>query len=324
MMNAEKRNHFPAEETDLLPERDAPEVCELQEIEAEEAAEETPVGEADGSELSAVGQYLKEAGRYPLLTPEQEQALFAGMRNGDKDAENQMAEANLRLVVSVAKRYCGRGLPLQDLIQEGNLGLMRAVGKFDETLGFKFSTYATWWIRQSITRAIADQARTIRIPVHMTETVNRILVKQKQLEQSLGREPTERELAEELSLPERKVLEAKLASGSIVSLDAPISEDADSCVQDFVADTRDDPFEAAAASLLSDDLQKLLATLTERERKVILLRYGLTDGRARTLEEVGREFDVTRERIRQIEAKALRKLRHPARAGRIKDYLQTA
>ena len=324
MMNAEKRNHFPAEETDLLLERDAPEVCELQEIEAEEAAEETPVGEADGSELSAVGQYLKEAGRYPLLTPEQEQALFTGMRNGDKDAENQMAEANLRLVVSVAKRYCGRGLPLQDLIQEGNLGLMRAVGKFDETLGFKFSTYATWWIRQSITRAIADQARTIRIPVHMTETVNRILVKQKQLEQSLGREPTERELAEELSLPERKVLEAKLASGSIVSLDAPILEDADSCVQDFVADTRDDPFEAAAASLLSDDLQKLLATLTERERKVILLRYGLTDGRARTLEEVGREFDVTRERIRQIEAKALRKLRHPARAGRIKDYLQTA
>ena len=313
-----------AEETELLDEGRIPEASELLKIELREEDALPVQEEGGGAEVDSVGQYLKEAGRISLLTPEEEHSLFLKVRNGDEEALNRITEANLRLVVSIAKRYRGRGLSLSDLIQEGNLGLMRAVRKFDESLGFKFSTYATWWIRQSITRALADQARTIRIPVHMVETVNRIIVHQRQMEQRLGREPTVRELAEELDLPVQKILEAKLASGGMTSLDAPIAEDGDATVQDFISDTRDDPYEAAASVLLREDLAKALATLTERERKVIMLRYGLADGVNHTLEDVGKEFGVTRERIRQIEAKAMRKLRHPTRINHIRDYTQTA
>ena len=267
--------------------------------------------------------YLKEIGRVPLLTPEEEIELAERMAKGDPYARKRLSEANLRLVVSIAKRYVGRGMQFLDLIQEGNLGLIKAVEKFDHTKGFKFSTYATWWIRQAITRAIADQARTIRIPVHMVETINKLIRISRQLLQELGREPTAEELAGEMQMPEEKVREIMKIAQEPVSLETPIGEEEDSHLGDFIPD--DDipaPAEAAAFTLLKEQLMEVLDTLTEREEKVLRLRFGLDDGRARTLEEVGKEFNVTRERIRQIEAKALRKLRHPSRSKKLKDYLE--
>jgi len=270
-----------------------------------------------------VRMYLKEIGKVPLLTWEEENALAVQMEGGNDDARKRLAEANLRLVVSIAKRYVGRGMHFLDLIQEGNLGLIKAVEKFDYKKGFKFSTYATWWIRQAITRAIADQARTIRIPVHMVETINKLLRVSKQLLQEYGREPTADEIAKEMQMPVDKVRDIMKLSQDPVSLETPIGEEEDSHIGDFIAD--DDvpaPAEAAAFTLLREQLMNVLETLTEREKKVLILRFGLGDGKARTLEEVGREFNVTRERIRQIEAKALRKLRHPGRSKKLKDYLE--
>ena len=270
-----------------------------------------------------VRMYLKEIGKVPLLTAEEEIELAKRMEEGDEEAKKKLAEANLRLVVSIAKRYVGRGMLFLDLIQEGNLGLIKAVEKFDFHKGFKFSTYATWWIRQAITRAIADQARTIRIPVHMVETINKLIRISRQLVQELGREPTAEELAVAMEMPEDKVREIMKIAQEPVSLETPIGEEEDSHLGDFIPD--DDipaPAEAAAFTLLKEQLMEVLDTLTEREEKVLRLRFGLDDGRARTLEEVGREFKVTRERIRQIEAKALRKLRHPSRSKKLKDYLE--
>ncbi len=270
-----------------------------------------------------VRMYLKEIGKVPLLTAEEEIELAKRMEEGDEEAKKKLAEANLRLVVSIAKRYVGRGMLFLDLIQEGNLGLIKAVEKFDFHKGFKFSTYATWWIRQAITRAIADQARTIRIPVHMVETINKLIRVSRQLVQELGREPTAEELAVAMEMPEDKVREIMKIAQEPVSLETPIGEEEDSHLGDFIPD--DDipaPAEAAAFTLLKEQLMEVLDTLTEREEKVLRLRFGLDDGRARTLEEVGREFKVTRERIRQIEAKALRKLRHPSRSKKLKDYLE--
>ncbi len=267
--------------------------------------------------------YLKEIGKVPLLSAEEEVELALRMEEGDEEAKKKLAEANLRLVVSIAKRYVGRGMLFLDLIQEGNLGLIKAVEKFDYHKGFKFSTYATWWIRQAITRAIADQARTIRIPVHMVETINKLIRISRQLLQELGREPTAEELAAEMQMPEEKVREIMKIAQEPVSLETPIGEEEDSHLGDFIPD--DDipaPAEAAAFTLLKEQLIEVLDTLTDREEKVLRLRFGLDDGRARTLEEVGKEFNVTRERIRQIEAKALRKLRHPSRSKKLKDYLE--
>jgi RNA polymerase primary sigma factor len=266
--------------------------------------------------------YLKEIGKVPLLTGDQEMKLAKRMEEGDESAKKELAEANLRLVVSIAKRYVGRGMSFLDLIQEGNLGLIKAVEKFDYTKGFKFSTYATWWIRQAITRAIADQARTIRIPVHMVETINKLIRVSRQLLQELGREPTPAEIGKEMDFSEEKVREIQKIAQDPVSLETPIGEEEDSHLGDFIPD--DDapaPAEAASYALLKEQLMEVLNTLTEREEKVLRLRFGLDDGRARTLEEVGKEFNVTRERIRQIEAKALRKLRHPSRSKKLKDYL---
>lgn len=270
-----------------------------------------------------VKMYLKEIGKVPLLTAEEEVDLAKRMADGDESAKKRLAEANLRLVVSIAKRYVGRGMLFLDLIQEGNLGLIKAVEKFDYHKGFKFSTYATWWIRQAITRAIADQARTIRIPVHMVETINKLIRVSRQLLQELGREPTPEEIAEELDMPVDRVREILKISQEPVSLETPIGEEEDSHLGDFIQDDNVPiPADAAAFTLLKEQLQEVLGTLTEREQKVLILRFGLEDGRARTLEEVGREFNVTRERIRQIEAKALRKLRHPSRSRKLKDYLE--
>ena len=269
-----------------------------------------------------VRMYLKEIGKVPLLTAEEEIELAQRMEDGDEEAKKKLAEANLRLVVSIAKRYVGRGMLFLDLIQEGNLGLIKAVEKFDYHKGYKFSTYATWWIRQAITRAIADQARTIRIPVHMVETINKLIRVSRQLLQELGREPTPEEIAEELDMPVERVREILKISQEPVSLETPIGEEEDSHLGDFIQDDNVPvPAEAAAATLLKEQLDEVLDTLTEREQKVLRLRFGMNDGRARTLEEVGREFDVTRERIRQIEAKALRKLRHPSRSRKLRDYL---
>ena len=269
-----------------------------------------------------VRMYLKEIGKVPLLSAEEEVQLALRMEKGDVEAKRRLAEANLRLVVSIAKRYVGRGMLFLDLIQEGNLGLIKAVEKFDYRKGFKFSTYATWWIRQAITRAIADQARTIRIPVHMVETINKLIRVSRQLLQELGREPLPEEIAREMSMTVEKVREIMKISQEPVSLETPIGEEEDSHLGDFIPD--DDapaPAEAAAFTLLKEQLIDVLDTLTPREEKVLRLRFGLDDGRARTLEEVGKEFSVTRERIRQIEAKALRKLRHPSRSKKLKDYL---
>ena len=269
-----------------------------------------------------VRMYLKEIGKVPLLSAEEEIELAKRMAEGDEDAKKRLAEANLRLVVSIAKRYVGRGMLFLDLIQEGNLGLIKAVEKFDYQKGCKFSTYATWWIRQAITRAIADQARTIRIPVHMVETINKLIRVSRQLLQELGREPLPEEIAEELDMPVERVREILKISQEPVSLETPIGEEEDSHLGDFIQDDNVPvPAEAAAATLLKEQLGEVLDTLTDREQKVLRLRFGMNDGRARTLEEVGKEFDVTRERIRQIEAKALRKLRHPSRSRKLRDYL---
>ena len=266
--------------------------------------------------------YLKEIGKVPVLSAEREIELAKRMEEGDEDAKKELAEANLRLVVSIAKRYVGRGMLFLDLIQEGNLGLIKAVEKFDYHKGYKFSTYATWWIRQAITRAIADQARTIRIPVHMVETINKLIRVSRQLLQELGREPLPEEIAKELDMPVDRVREILKISQEPVSLETPIGEEEDSHLGDFIQDDNVPvPAEAAAQTLLKEQLDEVLDTLTEREQKVLRLRFGMNDGRARTLEEVGKEFDVTRERIRQIEAKALRKLRHPSRSRKLRDYL---
>ena len=269
-----------------------------------------------------VRMYLKEIGKVPLLSAEEEIELAKKMEQGDENAKKRLAEANLRLVVSIAKRYVGRGMLFLDLIQEGNLGLIKAVEKFDYRKGYKFSTYATWWIRQAITRAIADQARTIRIPVHMVETINKLIRVSRQLLQELGREPTPEEIAEEMDMPVDRVREILKISQEPVSLETPIGEEEDSHLGDFIQDDNVPvPADAAAFTLLKEQLVEVLGTLTEREQKVLRLRFGLDDGRARTLEEGGKEVNVTRERIRQIEAKALRKLRHPSRSRKLKDYL---
>ena len=270
-----------------------------------------------------VRMYLKEIGKVPLLSAEEEIELAKRMELGDQEAKKRLAEANLRLVVSIAKRYVGRGMLFLDLIQEGNLGLIKAVEKFDYRKGYKFSTYATWWIRQAITRAIADQARTIRIPVHMVETINKLIRVSRQLLQELGREPTPEEIAAEMNMPVERVREILKISQEPVSLETPIGEEEDSHLGDFIQDDNVPvPADAAAFTLLKEQWEEVLGTLTEREQKVLTLRFGLEDGRARTLEEVGKEFNVTRERIRQIEAKALRKLRHPSRSRKLKDYLE--
>ncbi|MBO7357068.1 MAG: RNA polymerase sigma factor RpoD [Lachnospiraceae bacterium] len=269
-----------------------------------------------------VRMYLKEIGKVPLLSADEEIELAQRMEKGDEDAKKKLAEANLRLVVSIAKRYVGRGMLFLDLIQEGNLGLIKAVEKFDYRKGYKFSTYATWWIRQAITRAIADQARTIRIPVHMVETINKLIRVSRQLLQELGREPLPEEIAAEMNMPVDRVREILKISQEPVSLETPIGEEEDSHLGDFIQDDNVPvPADAAAFTLLKEQLVEVLGTLTDREQKVLRLRFGLDDGRARTLEEVGKEFNVTRERIRQIEAKALRKLRHPSRSRKLKDYL---
>ncbi len=269
-----------------------------------------------------VRMYLKEIGKIKLLTPEEELETAKRMAEGDEEARKRMSEANLRLVVSIAKRYVGRGMQLLDLIQEGNLGLMKAVEKFDYTKGYKFSTYATWWIRQSITRAIADQARTIRIPVHMVETINRVLRTSHSMVQTLGREPTTEEVAKELHMDVSKVEEIMKIAQEPVSLETPVGEEEDSHLGDFIQDDdASQPSEEASYTLLREQLEDVLATLTPREQQVLRMRFGLQDGKPHTLEEVGKEFDVTRERIRQIESKALRKLRHPSRSKKLKDFL---
>jgi len=299
------------------------ELAEEAEDEVEEEAEvDLSVPEGVGID-DPVRMYLKEIGRVPLLSAEEEIQLAKRMEQGDEEAKRRLAEANLRLVVSIAKRYVGRGMLFLDLIQEGNLGLIKAVEKFDYEKGFKFSTYATWWIRQAITRAIADQARTIRIPVHMVETINKLIRVSRQLLQELGREPAPEEIAKVMDIPVERVREIMKIAQEPVSLETPIGEEEDSHLGDFIPD-EDAPAPAEAASfiLLKEQLEEVLETLTPREEKVLRLRFGLDDGRTRTLEEVGQEFGVTRERIRQIEAKALRKLRHPSRSKKLKDYLE--
>jgi len=302
----------------------SPELEELQEIEnlAEDEIIDTETLVDSFSVDDPVRMYLKEIGKVPLLSADEEIELAKRMAEGDEAAKKKMAEANLRLVVSIAKRYVGRGMLFLDLIQEGNLGLIKAVEKFDYTKGYKFSTYATWWIRQAITRAIADQARTIRIPVHMVETINKVMRISRQLLQELGHDPSPEEIAEEMKIPVEKVRDILKIAQEPISLETPIGEEEDSHLGDFIPDEdASEPAEAASYTLLKEQLSEVLSTLTPREEKVLRLRFGLEDGRTRTLEEVGKEFNVTRERIRQIEAKALRKLRHPSRSKRLKDFL---
>ncbi len=312
-----------------------PDDTELMSLDVEDIGHDDDIVAEDGSvDLEAslpkgitvddpVRMYLKEIGKVPLLSADEEIELAKKMENGDEEAKKKLCEANLRLVVSIAKRYVGRGMLFLDLIQEGNLGLIKAVDKFDWRKGYKFSTYATWWIRQAITRSIADQARTIRIPVHMVETINKLIRVSRQLLQEYGREPLPEEIAEEMGISEEKVREILKIAQEPVSLETPIGEEEDSHLGDFIPDEEvPAPAEAAAFSMLKEQLVEVLDTLTEREQKVLKLRFGLDDGRARTLEEVGKQFDVTRERIRQIEAKALRKLRHPSRSKKLKDYLE--
>ncbi len=312
---------------DILSEDIVPDVSELEEIEelAEISEEEIANTDALAETFSIddpVRMYLKEIGKVDLLTPEEEVQLATRMAEGDEEAGKRMAEANLRLVVSIAKRYVGRGMLFLDLIQEGNLGLIKAVEKFDHTKGYKFSTYATWWIRQAITRSIADQARTIRIPVHMVETINKVIRVSRQLLQELGHDPTPEEVAAEMNLPVEKIRDILKIAQEPVSLETPIGEEEDSHLGDFIPDEdASEPAEAAAFTFLREQLMNVLGTLTPREEKVLRLRFGIEDGRTRTLEEVGKEFNVTRERIRQIEAKALRKLRHPSRSKKLKDFL---
>jgi len=299
-----------------------PELSGEDETEEEELDLDLSVPEGVGID-DPVRMYLKEIGRVPLLTAEQEVELAQRMEQGDEEAKRRLAEANLRLVVSIAKRYVGRGMLFLDLIQEGNLGLIKAVEKFDYRKGYKFSTYATWWIRQAITRAIADQARTIRIPVHMVETINKLIRVQRQLLQELGRDPLPEEIAERMNISVERVREIMKIAQEPVSLETPIGEEEDSHLGDFIEDEdAPAPAEAASFMLLKEQLEDVLDTLTPREKRVLRLRFGLDDGQARTLEEVGQEFGVTRERIRQIEAKALRKLRHPSRSKKLKDFLE--
>ncbi len=303
-------------------------MTEADEVEFEEIAKEAAADNLEDLEKTIsiddpVRMYLKEIGKVPLLTADEELELATRMETGDREAKQKLCEANLRLVVSIAKRYVGRGMQFLDLIQEGNMGLIKAVEKFDYRKGFKFSTYATWWIRQAITRSIADQARTIRIPVHMVETINKQIRVTRQLLQELGRDPSPEEIAAEMDIPVEKVREISKIAQEPVSLETPIGEEEDSHLGDFIPDEDiPSPADAAAFSMLKDQLNEVLATLTEREQEVLRLRFGLDDGRQRTLEEVGQQFNVTRERIRQIEAKALRKLRHPNRSKRLKDYLE--
>lgn len=299
-----------------------PDIDDLKEVEDLKLDEITDTSYEGINVDDPVRMYLREIGRIPLLTFDQELDLAKRILKGDEEAKKKLAESNLRLVVSIAKKYVGRGMLFLDLIQEGNMGLIKAVEKFDYTKGFKFSTYATWWIRQAITRAIADQARTIRIPVHMVETINKLIRTSRHLLQQLGREPTPEEIAQEMEIPVEKVIEIQKIAQDPVSLETPIGEEDDSHLGDFIQD--DDspaPQDSAAYTLLKEQLEEVMSTLTPREAKVLKLRFGLEDGKARTLEEVGREFDVTRERIRQIEAKALRKLRHPSRSKKLRDYM---
>ena len=310
---------------DAMPTLDElPDIENLDEIEevTEEEINDTDALMDSFSADDPVRMYLKEIGKVPLLTPEEEIALAKRMSEGDEEAKHRMTEANLRLVVSIAKRYVGRGMLFLDLIQEGNLGLIKAVEKFDYNKGYKFSTYATWWIRQAITRAIADQARTIRIPVHMVETINKTIRVSRQLLQELGHDPSAEEIAEEMNMPVEKVRDILKIAQEPVSLETPIGEEEDSHLGDFIPDEdASEPSEAASFSLLREQLEEVLGTLAPREKKVLELRFGIADGRTRTLEEVGKEFNVTRERIRQIEAKALRKLRHPSRSKKLRDFL---
>ena len=299
-----------------------PDVEELEKVE-DIKVEDINTMNFDGINIDdPVRMYLREIGKIPLLSFDEELELAKRVINGDEEAKQKLAESNLRLVVSIAKKYVGRGMLFLDLIQEGNMGLIKAVEKFDYTKGFKFSTYATWWIRQAITRAIADQARTIRIPVHMVETINKLIRTSRHLLQQLGREPTPEEIAQEMEIPVEKVMEIQKIAQDPVSLETPIGEEDDSHLGDFIQDEDSPaPQDSAAYTLLKEQLEEVMNTLTPREAKVLKLRFGLEDGRARTLEEVGREFQVTRERIRQIEAKALRKLRHPSRSKKLKDYM---
>ena len=309
----------PIDDDELLPALD--ELEEIDEVTEEEIAETDSMVDSYSTD-DPVRMYLKEIGKVSLLTQEEEIELAVRMSQGDEEAKRRMAEANLRLVVSIAKRYVGRGMLFLDLIQEGNLGLIKAVEKFDYTKGYKFSTYATWWIRQAITRAIADQARTIRIPVHMVETINKVIRVSRQLLQELGHDPSAEEIAAEMNIPVEKVRDILKIAQEPVSLETPIGEEEDSHLGDFIPDEdASEPSEAASFSLLKEQLMSVLATLTPREEKVLRLRFGIEDGRTRTLEEVGKEFNVTRERIRQIEAKALRKLRHPSRSKKLRDFL---
>ena len=309
----------PIDDDELLPALD--ELEEIDEVTEEEIAEADSMVDSYSTD-DPVRMYLKEIGKVSLLTQEEEIELAVRMSQGDEEAKRRMAEANLRLVVSIAKRYVGRGMLFLDLIQEGNLGLMKAAEKFEPERGFKFSTYATWWIRQSITRAIADQARTIRIPVHMVETINKVIRVSRQLLQELGHDPSPEEISAEMNMPVDKVREILKIAQEPVSLETPIGEEEDSHLGDFIPDeAASEPSEAASFTLLKEQLVDVLGTLTPREEKVLKLRFGIEDGRTRTLEEVGKEFNVTRERIRQIEAKALRKLRHPSRSKKLKDFL---
>ena len=309
----------PIDDDELLPALD--ELEEIDEVTEEEIAEADSMVDSYSTD-DPVRMYLKEIGKVSLLTQEEEIELAVRMSQGDEEAKRRMAEANLRLVVSIAKRYVGRGMLFLDLIQEGNLGLIKAVEKFDYTKGYKFSTYAPWWIRQAITRAIADQARTIRIPVHMVETINKVIRVSRQLLQELGHDPSAEEIAAEMNIPVEKVRDILKIAQEPVSLETPIGEEEDSHLGDFIPDEdASEPSEAASFSLLKEQLMSVLATLTPREEKVLRLRFGIEDGRTRTLEEVGKEFNVTRERIRQIEAKALRKLRHPSRSKKLRDFL---
>ena len=308
---------------DILKEdSEEPDFEDLQEVE-EVKVENIDIGNMDGISVDdPVRMYLREIGKIPLLSYEEEIELAKKVLDGDEDAKKRLAECNLRLVVSIAKKYVGRGMLFLDLIQEGNMGLMKAVDKFDASKGYKFSTYATWWIRQAITRAIADQARTIRIPVHMVETINRLIRTSRLLLQRLGREPTPDEIAQEMDMPVEKVMEIQKIAQDPVSLETPIGEEDDSHLGDFIQDEDSPaPQDSASFTLMKEQLAEVMNTLTPREAKVLKLRFGLEDGRARTLEEVGKEFEVTRERIRQIEAKALRKLRHPSRSKRLRDYM---
>ncbi|MCR5137266.1 MAG: RNA polymerase sigma factor RpoD [Oscillospiraceae bacterium] len=310
---------LPVLDDDMLPELD--DLSNVETVPEEDLADTDALMDSFATD-DPVRMYLKEIGKVPLLTPDEEVELARKMSEGSEEAKRRMTEANLRLVVSIAKRYVGRGMLFLDLIQEGNLGLIKAVEKFDYTKGYKFSTYATWWIRQAITRAIADQARTIRIPVHMVETINKTIRVSRQLLQELGHDPSAEEIAAEMDLPVEKVRDILKIAQEPVSLETPIGEEEDSHLGDFIPDEdASEPSEAASFSLLREQLEEVLDTLAPREKKVLELRFGIIDGRTRTLEEVGKEFNVTRERIRQIEAKALRKLRHPSRSKKLKDFL---